>query len=230
MKSNKLRYIKHIEKIKLIHETPEIYWSKETQEYVNSDVSNPSKQWVHDIICEQKEQDCVRHRDKDFVLLPDIKNIYRRCLYMHRSMLHFNWMGIVTDPSLRSIRDLRRQHIPLLKHIKATGIECIRKEFPQVKTEDIMVYANYPPSVHVLHFHFCFPFFHASAYDAFRVHAIDHIINNLEVNADYYSMSTFVVPVHETSPLIKIYGATCYSEDSSSESSVESVDDISITD
>lgn len=204
-KSPKFRSVRHIEKIKLIEETPEMFWHEKTQSYINSQITHPKSVWVQEIIQNKREQDQIKLQTEDFIFLPDTKSIYKKCFFHTKNWVHFNWMVIVTDPTLRNIRDLKQKHIPLLEKIKSLAIDTIQKDFPHIQADDIMIYANYPPSIHTLHFHFCFPFFSSSAYDAFRIHSIDHIINNLKINSDYYSISTFIVPLHERSPLAAIY-------------------------
>jgi m7GpppX diphosphatase len=116
----------------------------------------------------------------------------------------FNWLAIVTDPSLRSVRDLRGEHVPMLEQMYEQCIGVIHNEFG-VSRQDVMAFANYPPSVYRLHIHFCAPFFLSSAYDAFRMHSLSGIINNLKINGDYYKLSTFYIPVHCGSDLHKVW-------------------------
>lgn len=116
----------------------------------------------------------------------------------------FNWLAIVTDPSIRSVRDLRGEHVPMLEDMYEKCIRVIHDEFG-VSRQDVMAFANYPPSVYRLHIHFCAPFFLSSAYDAFRMHSLSSIINNLKINADYYKLSTFYIPVHCGSDLHKVW-------------------------
>jgi hypothetical protein len=197
---------KHIERIKLVEEKPELFWHETVQKYIDSQITHPKSVWVQEIINNKREQGYVKLKTEDFILLPDTKNIYKKCYFQQQKRnVCFNWMVIVTDPGLRNIRDIRDVHIPLLEKIKQLATETIKMEFPFIDSEDVMIYANYPPSIHTLHFHFCFPFFSASAFDAFRIHSIDSIINNVRMSPDYYATSTFTVPLHERSPLYSLY-------------------------
>lgn len=114
-----------------------------------------------------------------------------------------NWLVIFADSSLRSIRDLRGAHVDMLEAMYEQCVVAIQKEY-KVKRSDIMVFANYPPSVYRLHFHFCAPFFTSSAYDAFRMHPLSTIINNLKLCPDYYKLSSIQVPLHVGSELFRI--------------------------
>lgn len=114
-----------------------------------------------------------------------------------------NWLAIATDPSVRTIRDLRGEHLPMLEEMYASCLDVITKE-TKLERHNIMVFANYPPSVYKLHFHFCAPFFKSSAYDGFRMHPLSTIINNLRLCPDYYRLSTFDVPMHVHSELYRV--------------------------
>ena len=115
----------------------------------------------------------------------------------------FNWLAIVADPSLRSVRDLRGEHVGMLERLYEQCVAAIQREYKGVGEEDIMVFANYPPSVYKLHFHFCAPFFQPTAYDAFRMHSLSAIINNLRIHPLYYQLSTLQIPVHSGSELYR---------------------------
>lgn len=126
----------------------------------------------------------------------------KRLVCRPSALKRFSWLSIVADPSLRSIRDIRGEHLPMLEGLYAQCVDAIQKEY-SVDAEDIMVFANYPPSVYKLHFHFCAPFFQPTAYDAFRMHSLSSIINNLKVHPLYYKLSTFQVAVHSGSDLYR---------------------------
>lgn len=114
-----------------------------------------------------------------------------------------NWLAIVTDPNVRTIRDLRGEHLPMLEEMYESCLEIIMRE-TKLERHNIMAFANYPPSVYKLHFHFCAPFFKSSAYDGFRMHPLGTIINNLRLCPDYYMISTFHVPLHVHSELYRV--------------------------
>lgn len=199
--NNSHRSIRRVDKTKLIEETAEMYWSQAMQMFIDQEQKHPKKSWVFRIIRNEREQDAVRMQHKDFILIPDTQNIYKRCTHLRKNELSLNWLVICTDPNLHNIRDLRSEHIPMLENMRDMCLAYIQQEYPQIQIPDIMMYANYPPSVHVLHFHICFPFFNASAYDSFRMHSITSILNNLKLSdGEYYKQSTLLVPVHQCSP------------------------------
>ena len=115
-----------------------------------------------------------------------------------------HWLAIVTDPALRSIRDLRGEHLGMLRALEWQCTEAMLREHPTLRREDVMIFANYPPSVYQLHFHVCVPFKTQTPYDAFRIHPLHTIINSLTVSPTFYRDSSFRVPVQRGSDLCQI--------------------------
>jgi hypothetical protein len=105
----------------------------------------------------------------------------------------------------------------MLERLHRQCVGAIQGEH-KVGEEDIMVFANYPPSVYRLHFHFCAPFFQPSAFDAFRMHPLSAIINNLRLQSGYYALSTFQIPVHSSSDLYR--ALACASDDGAGDAPV----------
>lgn len=114
----------------------------------------------------------------------------------------FNWLAICTDEGVRSLRDLRGWHAAMLEDLFDKCCECIKGHLGYERHQ-IMAYVNYPPSVYRLHIHFCAPFSGSSAFDAFRMHPLSTIINNLRLCGDYYRLASLCVPVHSNSELCR---------------------------
>ena len=71
-------------------------------------------QWVYNIIEGRQEVERIIYRDADFLLLPDLKwsGIQTEDLYV---------VGLVIDRNIGSLRDLRGEHLPLLRAIHDKG-------------------------------------------------------------------------------------------------------------
>ena len=106
-----------------------------------------------------------------------------------------------SDKRLRTLRDLRGEHCGLLQRIYTQGCRQIRAETGRDPNQ-IMVYIHYPPSVYQLHVHFKYPV--SPSHDAFRVHPVLNIINNLKINSDYYARSALHLPVYINSDLYNV--------------------------
>lgn len=214
-------------------ETARLHASPEMQQWLSDETSKPSKRWIHDVIHRKREEDNIRLKTDEFILLPDVTPTpkYRLFPWQHPSRPRIprsciptaheseawqtprhqrgecdprHWLAIVTDLKLRSIRDLRGEHLSMLRALEWQCTEAMLKAHPTLRREDVMIFANYPPSVYQLHFHVCVPFKRQAPYDAFRIHPLHTIINNIEVSGTFYRDSSFKVPVQRNSELCHI--------------------------
>ena len=116
---------------------------------------------------------------------------------------HVNWLAIASEPGLRSLRDLRGRHLPMLRRMLLLSKSKIHAE-TGVQPEEIMAYIHYPPSVYQLHVHFAYPYAQYNQRDVFRIHSLDSVINNLEIDPDYYLKATLQVSLGRNSLLHQI--------------------------
>lgn len=116
-----------------------------------------------------------------------------------------HWLAVVTDTQLKTIRDLRGSHIPMLQKLYA---QCCHKIFEEtgIAADQIMAYVHYPPSVYQLHIHFKHPIGQHVSHDTFRIHSIPSIINNLKIDPNYYSKSLLQLPVYAHTELYTALG------------------------
>jgi m7GpppX diphosphatase len=194
----------------LVAETPAMHAREAVSEYIGQEIRRPSKQWIEHVLNGKQEQDEVIVRTDDFVLLPDTERVNRywriQCNSQSpRGTWHssprrvLNWLSILNDRSLHTLRDLRGRHVPMLKAMLEASLSAIeaRTEIPR---DQVMVYVHYPPSVFQLHVHFSYPYAQFCHKDAFRIHSLGAIINNLEIDGDYYAKSTLYMPLYRNSP------------------------------
>ncbi|PWN53429.1 HIT-like protein, partial [Violaceomyces palustris] len=135
-------------------ETPEVYRSV-VLPYIQS--LPPSRiNWVYNILEGRKEAESLLYVDRDpiqgFVILPDLK--------WDRSDLSSLYLqAIVMDRSLRSIRDLKSQHVGLLKSIVRQAEAVVEKSFfpssshAQPTRSRLRFFIHYQPSYYHLHVH-----------------------------------------------------------------------------
>jgi len=114
-----------------------------------------------------------------------------------------NWLSIATEPGLHSLRDLRGKHLPMLKRMLRLSKAKIHAE-TGVSPEEIMAYVHYPPSVYQLHVHFAYPYAQYNHRDVFRIHSLSSVINNLEIDPDYYQKARLQVSLGRNSVLHQI--------------------------
>jgi diadenosine tetraphosphate (Ap4A) HIT family hydrolase len=114
-----------------------------------------------------------------------------------------NWLVILKDRALRTIRDLDGSHVPILK---ALQIECVQKvhEKTGIDPANVVMYIHYHPSVYQLHVHVVFPFTQLSTRNLYRMHFLDNVIENLTVNGNFYKETSLQVLASEQSALLRL--------------------------
>jgi hypothetical protein len=193
----------------LVAETPEMYSRQSVADFITQEVACPNKQWVAAILDGIKEQGDVILRTGEFVLLPDTERPNRYSLGENiaqpmlerrgaRVGLALNWLAIVQDKSIRTLRDLHEGHIPMLKRMLDTCMQTIGKE-AGIPCDQVLAYIHYPPSVYQLHVHFAYPYSQYFHRDALRVHSLQSVITNLEMDADYYRKVTLYMAIQKQS-------------------------------
>ena len=189
-----------------VMDTPETYRGKEMEKYMHEQRHRNDRQWVSNVIQGLQETEHVKVRNADFVILPDLapepckKPPHMAYISKRAPQVQLNWLVLFTSQTLRTIRDLRGEHVELLQRVKDECMAAVQKEY-EFMSRDIMIFANYPPSVFSLHFHVCCPFKAAAPFDAFRMHTLESIIHNLKVDSDYYTKYSLHVPVSYCSRL-----------------------------
>lgn len=222
---------------RLILESPEMHASDPVQSYIAREVSRPCKQWIHDVLSSRREAERVILRTPDFVLLPDVETFHKRkaqpaqptdALVLWSEKRHpfmerkwrpkrpqsppsFHWLAVATDTGLRTLRDLRGHHIPMLAQLYRQACQRIKID-TGVDPEQVMAFIHYPPSVYQLHVHFKYPVSHSVPHDTFRIHPLASVINNLHIDSGYYSKSLLQLPVYLNTELysaLRLEGGLC---------------------
>ena len=134
--------------------------------------------WIYNIIDGISETDKIICRDEKCVIIPsytwDSKNINK---------LHILCLPI--DTALRTIRELTKDHIPLLEHMKNATLEKIDLIYG-LKEENVKMFFHYDPSTYHLHIHFINTLFTDTGSSVEYSHDLDIVIFNLSLDSDYY--------------------------------------------
>lgn len=170
-------------------------------EFITNETQKPGKQWVKAVLEGTQEQAEVIVRTAEFVLLPDTEraNRYKR---FHQGVKRgiqswrptVNWLSIVQDQKIRTLRDLNGSHVPMLKRMLEICVTSIEK-LVGVPQDQVVAYIHYPPSVYQLHVHFSFPYGQYYHRDCFRVHNLATVIENLELDPEYYTKITLPLAI-----------------------------------
>ncbi|OQR89347.1 scavenger mRNA-decapping enzyme DcpS [Achlya hypogyna] len=182
---------KHTEQtFHFVVETKDVYESV-TLPYINS-IPLEKIQWVRLTTSRStKEADKIVLEDNDpktgFLLLPDTK--WTRSTHIESLYL----LALVLDKSIRSLRDLTGDHIPLLRNVRDKSLALIAAKY-KVPASSVRVFVHYQPSYYHFHIHFThikvpFGIFVGKAV------LLEDIIHNLTQDSDYYKKATisFVV-------------------------------------
>ncbi|KAK1755823.1 HIT-like domain-containing protein [Echria macrotheca] len=160
---------KHIAKytkqpLRSVTETPSIY-AQHIRPYIATQHTAGRLTWVHNILDGLKEVEDVIYRtsppppnppipsegpsssdDEGFLLLPDL-NWDRQTL----SALHLLALPFRRD--LWSLRDLRKKHIPWLRHMRSKLLDATTNVYPEIETDQLKLYVHYQPTYYHLHIH-----------------------------------------------------------------------------
>lgn len=154
-------------------ETPDLY------ETFKTSINSIDNVWIDNIINKKSETDKIIFENESFIILPDFK--------WNGTIDNLYLLLIAKDQTLKSIRDLRAHHIPLLTDM-IDKTKCLLKDKYDLDITNVRMYFHYRPSVWQLHLHInninCTKIFTCSVE---RAHSIINVINNLRSDDSYYN-------------------------------------------
>ncbi len=128
--------------LRVIRETP-LSYAAGTLPYVQA-LPLRQTEWVDNILAGKKEADRVWLAHPDFVLVPDFK------MDVSDSSTAY-LQALFREPSLRSLRDLRAEHLPLLRRVRCAVLDaCAVRNF---REHDIRMFFHYYPTFWRMHLH-----------------------------------------------------------------------------
>jgi m7GpppX diphosphatase len=162
---------KHIKKysqqeLRLVTETPDIY-RDHVRPYMQKQREEGRLNWVFNIIEGRTEQEDVfyrEHGEEGFLILPDL-NWDRTTL----SSLHV--LGLVERRDIWSLRDLRKEHVEWLKHMRQKLLDATSQLYPDIEQDQLKTYVHC--KFHILPFHYTFNHFaDQPTYYHFHIHVV----------------------------------------------------------
>ncbi|KZT34788.1 scavenger mRNA decapping enzyme, partial [Sistotremastrum suecicum HHB10207 ss-3] len=168
--------------VHMVHESIDLY-RKIVKPYVDS---FPPKrtQWVRNILDGTSESEKLIYSDPGYVLLPDMKwdaeTSPLSTLYV---------VAIAKSVALRSLRDLRGEHIPLLKDIRRTARQYVQGK--GLAGSAVRMFIHYQPSYYHFHVHVV----NANHFGSLgtivgQAHLLDDVISLLELDGEIYKKVT----------------------------------------
>jgi hypothetical protein len=135
----------------LIEETPQMYLEC-TKPYIQTVVDSGSLSWVKNLVDVKKEKERLLVNHKNFIINIDTKwrshppplTTPREEWMNHPSTVDLYCLGICKQSDITCLRDLRREHIPLLEAMKKEGLAAIKSIYG-VDEDQIRVFIHYQP-------------------------------------------------------------------------------------
>lgn len=159
--------------------------------------------WVINVVEKKKEVERMIFEDADavdgFVMHPDLK-------WDAKDASALYCLAIVHRRDLRSMRELRGEHLPLLRNLRDKGCAAIEASYG-VPRSKLRVFLHYVPSYYHLHVHFS----HVERADfgqyAGKAHLLDDVITSLEIASDFYERATLTYVLQDSHDLAKAHRA-----------------------
>jgi hypothetical protein len=157
--------------------TPESYYDAEFQRAVLD--NRRQNQWIFDLIANDScPGETVYHNASQWLLARDL----------HRGTDN-RYLVIFKNHDLHSIRDLRADHIDLLRDIVAFLKKWLPVHEP-AQHKKYLMYFHYMPSVFQLHMHVSM----RKAPDSLRVHQVHNVLHNLGQRDSWYKHALILCP------------------------------------
>jgi len=182
----------------IFEETPEMY-EKCVKKFFEEQALHC--QWVYNILEKKSESERIICEDSNaidgFVCVPDLRATDLE------NIQTFHALAIVNRRDLMSIRDLNSSHLSLLRNIQKSCLKAITDKFP-IRKEQLRVFFHYQPSFYHLHVHFASVYISGPHVQVERAHLLLDVIQNIELDSEFYHKRTLTYVVNEQDPLMKI--------------------------
>lgn len=164
-----------------MNETPAVY-RDHVRPYMQKQREEGRLNWVYNIIEGKKEVEDVITRtpfgedpEEGYLLAPDL-NWDRKTL----DALHL--LAIVERRDIWSLRDLRKKHIPWLRHMRSKIVAATIRTYPTIEADQLKLYVHYQPTYYHFHIHIVHVALEAGATQATgKAVGLESIIEQLEV-------------------------------------------------
>jgi m7GpppX diphosphatase len=138
--------------VRMVIETSAIYAEK-VKPYMLEKREQGRLNWVWNIIEGKTEVEDVIYRtpqgrdgDEGFLLLPDLN-------WDRKTMESLHLLGLVERRDIWSLRDLKKKHIPWLRHMREKFIEATTRTYPELEEDQLKLYVHYQPTYYHFHIH-----------------------------------------------------------------------------
>lgn len=195
----------------LVEETPQLY-QQVVAPYIQSVVESGSLRWVENIVTGKKETERLLLDAEGYVLNvdtkwkthPDAMSVPKELwkTSMNKQALEDLYcLAIVKDSGIATIRNLREAHLPMLRDIQ-TRCPQVLEEVYGVPKNQLRIFLHYQPQFYHLHFHFT-RLENGIGCEVERGHLLADVIQNLEMDGEYYLRRTITYKLRTNEALAK---------------------------
>jgi m7GpppX diphosphatase len=178
-----------------VRETAEVY-NKVTKPHYLDHVDPSHVGWMHNVLENKKETELCLFENDHFKLQKDYK-------FNEGDLTTFYALALPkksVDLKLLSVRDLRGDHVPMLKSVLEESYKAIEKAYG-LPSHKLHAYFHYLPTYWLLHVHL--EHVDRQGRDAREQVSLESAIFNLEMNSNYYQLCTMNYTVGDKHDLCK---------------------------
>ncbi|KAF2103342.1 scavenger mRNA decapping enzyme [Rhizodiscina lignyota] len=172
---------KHVKKyttqrVRMVTETAETF-AKHVRPYMQRNREEGRLNWVFNIIEGRTEQEDVMYREhgeEGFLVLPDLN-------WDRKTLTSLHLLALVERRDLWSLRDLTRNHIIWLKHMRQKLLDAATKLYPSIEWDELKLYLHYQPTYYHMHIHIVHAMLEAGTTQSVgKAFSLENIISQLE--------------------------------------------------
>jgi len=141
-------------------------------------IDRSGSSWVRDILESVREVENVIYRDAEFVIVENIK------WHDKENINNLACLGLVKREDLLCLRDLNKEHLPLLKNL-LRGVEIVSAHY-KIAGDQIRTFIHYRPSTWHLHIHYVNIHTANVGNMIESSHLLQNVIHNITLDSDYY--------------------------------------------
>jgi len=164
--------------------SPEIYHGLQMKSYISE--SNKEQTWIHKLIHNTHDEPILINQ-KEWLMCKNISPVYERLKYPS----DMRYLIIFKDINLKTVRDLRSNHVTLLHEIEVSVRKYLQQHHHQ-EAKKYELFFHYLPSVYQLHAH-------ASkrkiCIDTSRRQHFHNVASNLTNDTLYYNKCLFLTSI-----------------------------------
>lgn len=164
--------------------------------YANAN-SGKDCEWIYHIIDHgvSISKNKVLINESDFVLVTEYT-------MKEDDLNSFHLLALPKDKTIRGMRDLKSEHIPLLQKMVIMSKNYITSNYA-INENEIEAHFHYPPGVLLLHIHFELTN-NTKIRRPLREHSVNEVIENLKIDANYYTkINMEILEILETREILE---------------------------